>query len=59
MKDFTAVAYCRARIAKAFRAAFIQTHGIPTAAHALARTLDACAARTAATRVDATTNRRT
>ena len=59
MKDFAVVACCRAGIAKAFRGALNRTHGIPMAAHALARTLDICAARTAATRVDTTTNRRT
>ena len=35
MKDVAVVSYCRTGIAKAFRGALNQTHGIPLAAHVL------------------------
>src|SRR6266851_1371003 len=35
MKDVAIVGYCRTGIAKAFRGALNQTHGIPLAAHVL------------------------
>src|SRR5262245_24723046 len=35
MKDVAIIGYCRTGIAKAFRGALNQTHGIPMAAHVL------------------------